>query len=109
MTKNNYEADYYNGDIGIIRSIDKNKQLHVEIREKEYVLTRDMMEDIRLAYGMTIHKSQGSEFPIVIVVMPMKPKIMLVRNLLYTAITRAKKQCIIINEGTALELSLIHI
>lgn len=45
MTKNNYEADYYNGDIGIIRSIDKNKQLHVEIREKEYVLTRDMMED----------------------------------------------------------------
>lgn len=106
MTKNNYEADYYNGDIGIIRSIDKNKQLHVEIREKEYVLTRDMMEDIRLAYGMTIHKSQGSEFPIVIVVMPMKPKIMLVRNLLYTAITRAKKQCIIINEGTALETAI---
>ena len=92
MTKNNYEADYYNGDIGIIRSIDKNKQLHVEIREKEYVLTRDMMEDIRLAYGMTIHKSQGSE--------------LLVRNLLYTAITRAKKQCIIINEGTALETAI---
>lgn len=106
MTKNNYEADYFNGDIGIVRSIDKNKQLHVEIREKEYVLTRDMMEDIQLAYGMTIHKSQGSEFPIVIVVMPMNPRIMLVRNLLYTAITRAKKQCIIINEGTALQTAI---
>lgn len=106
MLRNNYEADYMNGDIGVIQSIDEKKQPHAIIRGKEYILTSDMLEDIKLAYAMTIHKSQGSEFKTAIVVMPENPSNMLVRNLFYTGITRAKKNCIVISEGSSMEKAI---
>ena len=87
MFRNNYAADYYNGDIGIIKDIDENNRMKVEIRGNQFEIKRDMLDDMHLSYGMTIHKSQGSEFQNVIVVLPMEPKSMLVRNLLYTAVT----------------------
>lgn len=105
MTNNNYAASYYNGDIGVIKAI-KPDGLVVSIRGEDYILTRDMLQDVSLAYGMTIHKSQGSEFPTVLVVMPMQPNGMLVRNLFYTAVTRAKKKVIIVNEGSAMETAI---
>lgn len=106
MFRNNYAADYYNGDIGIIKDIDENNRMKVEIRGNQFEIKRDMLDDMHLSYGMTIHKSQGSEFQNVIVVLPMEPKSMLVRNLLYTAVTRAKTKVYIINEGSALETAV---
>lgn len=105
MTNNNPALDYFNGDIGTISDIVDNS-LVVNIRGNDIVLSRDKLNEVRLAYGMTIHKSQGSEFPVVIAVMPMEPRVMLVRNLLYTAVTRAKKKVIIINEGSAMQTAI---
>nr|WP_303180697.1 AAA family ATPase [Lachnoclostridium phocaeense] len=107
MMHNNYDPDrnYYNGDIGIVKDIQESG-LDVEIRGISMHITRDIMDDMRLAYAMTIHKSQGSEFKNVIVVMPEEPRTMLVRNLIYTAVTRAKKQVIILNERHAMEQAI---
>lgn len=105
MTRNNPEFDYYNGDIGVIKEICDNS-LVVEIRDNEVKLCKDLLDDIKLSYGMTIHKSQGSEFTSIIIVMPMNPKNMLVRNLFYTGVTRAKKSVIIVNESCAMETAI---
>ena len=95
----------YNGDIGVIKEIN-GEGLLVEVRNLHFQIIRDLMDDLCLSYGMTIHKSQGSEFETAIVVMPAEPKNMLVRNLLYTAVTRAKKNVIIIDESSAAEVAI---
>lgn len=95
MLSNNYSIGYYNGDIGVITSISVN-EITANINNKEIVIPSDNFEDINLAFAMTIHKSQGSEFPNVIVVIPNKPASMHNRNLLYTGITRAKKKVTVI-------------
>lgn len=114
FTRNNYsilpkesggEMGLYNGDIGVIKEIN-GEGLLVEVRNLHFQITRDLMDDLCLSYGMTIHKSQGSEFETAIVVMPAEPKNMLVRNLLYTAVTRAKKNVIIIDESSAAEVAI---
>lgn len=105
MTQNNYEAGYYNGDMGIIKEIDEDGIL-LEIDEEEIFLKRKNFEDINLAYAITIHKSQGSEFPLVVITLPKYPYNMLQRNLIFTAITRAKEKVIIITEQDALETAI---
>ena len=107
MTVNNYdpECNFYNGDIGVIKEITPGI-VKVKIRDQLFQIKKSMLNDMDLAYGMTIHKSQGSEFANVIVVMPMEPRSMLVKNLFYTAITRAKKKVYIINEGSAMETAI---
>jgi len=105
MTRNNALIDYYNGDIGCIVKIEEHG-LVVEIRGNEITLSRDMLDDVSLAFAMTTHKSQGSEFSTVIAVMPMEPKNMLVRNLFYTAVTRAKVMVYIINEASAMQTAI---
>ena len=97
MLSNNYDAGYFNGDIGIVKKIGE-KSMTVSILGKEIEISRDLMDDINLAYAMTIHKSQGSEFKNVIISLPYNPTVMLKRNLLYTAITRAKEKVIIVSE-----------
>jgi exodeoxyribonuclease V alpha subunit len=112
QTKNNYELegkvenDFYsdinkgvfNGDMGYISKIDKeNKELEVTFdgfRKVKY--DRDSLEELSLSYAMTIHKSQGSEFPIVIIPIYFAPPILLTRNLIYTAITRASKVVVLV-------------
>lgn len=107
MMKNNYSSKdgYFNGDIGIVKELGKGKMV-ADIRGEMVNLCRDALDDVQLAYGMTIHKSQGSEFKNAIVVMPSEPANMLVRNLLYTGVTRAKKRVFIINEGSAMECAI---
>lgn len=107
MMKNNYSSQdgYFNGDIGIVKELGKGKMV-ADIRGEMVNLCRDALDDVQLAYGMTIHKSQGSEFKNAIVVMPSEPANMLVRNLLYTGVTRAKKRVFIINEGSAMECAI---
>lgn len=106
MTQNNYELGYYNGDIGTIKDIDENGMLLL-INEEEIYLNRKNFEDISLAYAITIHKSQGSEFPLVIIALPKYPYGMLQRNLIFTAITRAKEKVIILTEKDALTTAIL--
>lgn len=106
MLSNNYHIGYFNGDIGIIKEIENN-EITITIGKEDIVIGPDEFEDLSLAYAMTIHKSQGSEFPNVIVVLPDEPKTMLKRNLLYTAITRAKKRVVVAGVTGAAYQSII--
>ena len=105
MMKNNPPMDYYNGDVGVIKDVGTS-ELVVEIRGNEITLTRDLLKDIRLAYAMSIHKSQGSEFPVTIVSLPTCG--MLQRNLLYTGVTRGKDTVIIVQEPGNIERSVMR-
>ena len=101
MTRNNYEAGYLNGDIGLITDI-TDTQLIISLGDgKEIQIRKDSPEDVSPAYALTVHKSQGSEFACVAIVLPEEPICMLQRNLLYTAITRAKKEVFIIAQNDA--------
>ena len=91
LTRNNYEIGYFNGDIGIITEA-KNGQLTIDLQGNIIQLSKELLDDVMLAYAMTVHKSQGSEFKEAIVVLPNSPANMLKRNLFYTAVTRAKKK-----------------
>lgn len=95
----------YNGDIGYIVFIDeKNQLLTVEYEErKEVVYSFSQLDELILAYAATVHKSQGSEFPIVIMPITWAPQMLLSRNLLYTAITRAKKLVVLVGQEKYLE------
>ena len=103
---NRYESHYHNGDIGIISSIE-NGTINVKIcGSSEVSISEDMIEDLNLAYAMSVHKSQGSEFQTVIMSLPYKPEIMLKRNLLYTGITRAKNRLVLICENGSISRSV---
>ncbi len=90
----------FNGDLGTIMDIDEEsgtlKVLFDEGKEVEY--TFDQLDELKLSYAITIHKSQGSEFPIVVMPIYSGPQMLLTRNLLYTAITRAKKLVVLVGE-----------
>lgn len=97
------EAGYINGDMGIITELGRGI---VRIRRdwdgRTVTYPDSVLEDVRHAYDMSVHRSQGSEFGEVLVYLPEKPRSMLKRNLLYTAVTRAKQSVTILYEGTAL-------
>ncbi|MDU3457993.1 MAG: ATP-dependent RecD-like DNA helicase, partial [Peptoniphilus harei] len=88
----------FNGDLGYISKIDKeNKKLTVvfdDVRSVEY--KSDNLDELALAYAMTIHKSQGSEFPVVVIPIYSAAPMLLTRNLIYTAITRASKAVVLV-------------
>ena len=89
--KNNYDKNVFNGDVGVIYNIKKDKSgITVFYDDKTVDYEGDEMEELQLAYACTIHKSQGSEYPAVIVILDSSHYVMLQRNLIYTAITRAK-------------------
>lgn len=105
MTDNNYEKGYCNGDIGTVVEVNGDSMI-VNIQKQDIEITLDVMGDVDLAYANTIHKSQGSEYPITIISLPDEPKCMLKRNLLYTAVTRAKEKVIIITGRNAMYTSI---
>jgi exodeoxyribonuclease V alpha subunit len=100
-TKNNYELGVFNGDIGTIISIEDGN-IRVQFTHKNVLYEPQNFSHLQLAYAITAHKSQGAEFDTVIIPLFMEQYMFLYRNLLYTAITRAKKKCIIIGEKKAL-------
>ncbi len=101
--KNNYEKQIFNGDIGIITKIDHVEQaLSVAFPEAEVEYDFADYDELQLAYALSIHKSQGSEYPAVILVLGSAHYMMLQRNLLYTALTRARKMCVIVGEKRAI-------
>jgi len=105
--QNNYDKDVYNGDIGTITSIDfKNKTTDIIFDGRKIKYKLEELDELNLAYAMTIHKSQGSEFPIVVLSLNCSYGTMLQRNLLYTAVTRAKKALVIVGEKQAISIAI---
>jgi exodeoxyribonuclease V alpha subunit len=105
--KNNYDKDVYNGDIGLIHTINMEDQ-KLEINYSGKIVPYEFLEldDITLAYAITVHKSQGSEYPCVIMPITTAHYIMLQRNLLYTAVTRASKMLILVGSKQALAMAI---
>ncbi len=105
--RNNYEKEIFNGDLGlVIGKDDTGNSLVVNIDNKEIKYDFTQLDELTLAYAITVHKSQGSEYPCIILPLFTSHFIMLQRNLLYTAITRAKGLMIIIGNRKALELAI---
>jgi exodeoxyribonuclease V alpha subunit len=105
--RNNYDYDVFNGDIGQVTDIDQVEKT-LQIRFPEKVVDYDMadLNELVLAYATTVHKSQGSEYPAVVLPLVTQHYMMLQRNLLYTAITRAKKLVVLIGAKQALQLCI---
>ncbi|MGZ9128973.1 MAG: SF1B family DNA helicase RecD2, partial [Candidatus Binatia bacterium] len=104
---NNYDKDVFNGDIGRILSIDQEEGLlsvHFDDREVEYEFSE--LDEISLAYATSIHKSQGSEYPVVVMPLAMPHYTLLERNLVYTGVTRGKQLVVIITQPKALGMAV---
>ena len=100
--RNDYDKEVFNGDIGVINHVDmEERELTVNFDGREIVYDVSELEELALAYAVTIHKSQGSEYPIVVMPFTMSHYVMLQRNLLYTGVTRAKKILVLIGEKKA--------
>ena len=105
--KNNYQKEVFNGDIGTISTVDvKENIFSVDFYGKTVSYDFTEMDDISLAYAISVHKSQGSEYPAVILPIMTQHFVLLQRNLLYTAITRGKKLVILIGTKKALAIAL---
>ncbi|MEO7020165.1 MAG: AAA family ATPase, partial [Ktedonobacteraceae bacterium] len=111
QVRNDYDKGVFNGDIGWIRQINKeDSTLKVEFPEEAGPLLVAYefheLDELVLAYAVTIHKSQGSEYPAIVVPLVQQHYMLLQRNLLYTAITRAKRLCVVIGQPRALEVAV---
>jgi exodeoxyribonuclease V alpha subunit len=109
QTRNNYELEVFNGDIGRVVGVDvEEARLTVRFDEREVALAREDLDDLAPAYACTIHKSQGSEYPAVVVVLHHQHHIMLQRNLLYTAITRGRRLVVLVGSRRALRRAVAN-
>lgn len=108
LNRNNYKIGYVNGDIGTVLSAGEGHVV-VQVGDGARDLFAEHLQDLSLAYAMTIHKSQGSEYDDVIIVLPANAKHMLARNLLYTAVTRGKKRVTIIAQPGAIARAVSRI
>ncbi len=111
QVRNNYDKGVFNGDVGWIRAINKeNSTVKVEFLEEAgpLLVSYDFheLDELLLAYAVTVHKSQGSEYPAIVLTLVNQHYMLLQRNLLYTAITRAKRLCVVIGQPRALEVAV---
>ncbi len=107
--RNNYDLEVWNGDLGRIASVEEEDSKVVvdfDGREVEYDLST--LDELQLAYACTIHKSQGSEYPCVVVPLHSQHHLLLQRNLLYTALTRARKLAVLVGEPRALAAAVAN-
>ena len=105
--RNDYNREVYNGDIGFISSVNmEDRELNVNFEGREVTYDATELDELVLAYACTIHKSQGSEYPIVVMPFMMTHYIMLQRNLLYTGVTRAKKILVLVGEKKAVSYAI---
>ena len=105
QTENDYDKDVFNGDLGRVRSIDPGEQKMTIGFEGRRVIEYPFsdLDRLMLAYAVTVHKSQGSEYPAVVVPISTHHYVMLRRNLLYTAITRGRRLVVIVGQKWALQ------
>ncbi|MCI0652311.1 MAG: ATP-dependent RecD-like DNA helicase [Planctomycetes bacterium] len=105
--RNNYDLEVFNGDVGRITAVDpEGAALTVAFEEREVALEREDIDDLGLAYAVSIHKAQGSEYPAVVIPIHTGHYVMLQRNLLYTAITRGRRLVVIIGSRRALGIAI---
>jgi len=108
--KNNYEKNIFNGEIGFIQSINENnKEIFVNYYDSIIKYENYELDEITLAYAISAHKAEGSEFDLVIILLFKEHRLMLYRNWLYTAISRAKRMLIIIGEEEALKYAINNV
>jgi exodeoxyribonuclease V alpha subunit len=102
QTRNNYELDVYNGDVGILTLLDEaNKEVQVTYEDRSVLYSFEDLDDLALAYAVTVHKSQGSEYPCVVLALLNQHYMMLQRNMIYTAITRGRRLVIVVGHPSA--------
>ncbi|HNG15100.1 ATP-dependent RecD-like DNA helicase [Accumulibacter sp.] len=107
QTENNYERDVYNGDIGFIISLDREEgEIGVDFYGRCLRYPFAELDELVLCYATTIHKSQGSEYPVVVIPMSTQHYTMLKRNLLYTAITRGRRLVVLVGQKKALAIAV---
>jgi exodeoxyribonuclease V alpha subunit len=107
QTENNYDKDVFNGDIGQILKIDAvEREVTIRFDQREVAYDFGELDEVALAYAITIHKSQGSEFPVVVTPLAMQQYMLLQRNLVYTGITRGKNLVVLIGQRKALAMAV---
>ncbi|HXY08394.1 MAG TPA: AAA family ATPase [Terriglobales bacterium] len=107
QTENDYDKDVFNGDVGIVERVDLVEQ-QVAIRFDDRIVKYDFgeLDEVSLAYAVTIHKSQGSEFPAVVIPLATQHYMLLQRNLIYTGITRGKRLVVLVGQKKALGIAV---
>ena len=107
QTENNYDKDVFNGDIGQIAKIDPvEREVTVKFDRREVVYDFGELDEVALAYAITIHKSQGSEFAAVVIPLATQQYLLLQRNLVYTGITRGRKLVVVVGQRKALAIAV---
>jgi exodeoxyribonuclease V alpha subunit len=105
--RNNYDKDVFNGDLGRIRKTDmENQEVGVNVDGRTVAYDFSELDELVLAYAITVHKAQGSEYPAVVFPLSTQHYIMLQRNLFYTAMTRARKLAVIVGSRKALAIAV---
>ena len=108
--RNNYDKEVFNGDIGTVISVNlEDRELVIRFDDREIAYDATELDEVVLAYATTIHKSQGSEYPIVVMPVLMTHFVMLQRNLVYTGVTRAKKILVIVGTKKALAMAVRNV
>lgn len=107
QVRNNYEKDVFNGDMGRIVFLDsKERTLSVSFDERVVPYDFEELDELAPAYAISIHKSQGSEYPAVVIPIMMQHYVLLQRNLIYTGVTRGKKLVVLVGESRALHMAV---
>jgi exodeoxyribonuclease V alpha subunit len=105
--RNNYDKEVWNGDVGRVERVDpEGGELLARFDDREIAYDGDEMDELALAYAATVHKSQGSEYPAVVVPVHTQHYVMLQRNLLYTAVTRGKRLVVLVGTRKALGIAV---
>ncbi len=107
QTENDYDKDIYNGDLGIVSRIDLEEgEITVDFEGREVVYGVGELDELVLAYATTIHKSQGSEYPAVVIPLTTQHYTMLQRNLIYTGVTRGKRLVVLFGQRQTLAIAV---
>jgi exodeoxyribonuclease V alpha subunit len=105
--RNDYDKDVYNGDMGLVTEVNPEEtSLVVAFEGKSVLYTGQEIDDLLLAYAISIHKSQGCEYPVVVIALSTEHAILLQRNLLYTALTRGKKLVVLVGSAKAIGMAV---
>ena len=107
QTENDYPKDVFNGDLGVVERVDLVEQeLSVDFEGRTVAYDFHDLDELALSYAVTVHKSQGSEYPCVVIPVHSQHYMMLQRNLLYTAVTRGRKRVVLVGTRKALGLAV---
>jgi exodeoxyribonuclease V alpha subunit len=110
QTINNYEKDVYNGDIGQVAQVDPEEgQVTIDFEGRLVTYDVGELDEVALAYAATVHKSQGSEYPVVVIPLATQHYPMLARNLLYTGVTRGKQLVVVIGQPRAVAIAVRNV